>query len=143
MKIEMEIPKCLMLTMATKMNSNTHKVVIAKYYPPKTIYAVPVDWDVEDITIRYGFVYYKGEEVQLESVELEGDTKYPKTIEESDDFDLEQYFDCEEEDECVSHPPYLCDGGCGKKMGEESNCQRVCDDCENPVDPIQCPISGP
>jgi hypothetical protein len=81
-------------------------------------------------------VYYKGEEVELESVEMEGDSKYPNLIEETDDYELENYFDCEEEEE-------ECDGGCGKKMGEESDCQRVCDDCENPVDPIQCPISGP
>jgi hypothetical protein len=125
--------------MATKMNSNTHKVVVA-YYAPKTMYAVPIDWDVKDITIRYGTVYYKGTEVELESVEIE-DSKYPRTIQETDDYELETYFDCE--DECVSNPPYYCDGGCGKKMGEESDCQRVCDDCENPVDPIQCPISGP
>jgi hypothetical protein len=128
--------------MATKMNSNTHKVVVATYYDaPDTIYAVPIDWNVDDIVIRYGTVYYKGEKVELESVEMKGDFKHPSTIEETDEYDLEEYFECE--DECVSNPPYYCDGGCGKKMGEESDCQRVCDDCENPVDPIQCPISGP
>lgn len=53
------------------------------------------------------------------------------------------------EDECKL--PYYCDGGCGKKMGYENECNRICDFCEalelyeddNPIDPIQCPISGP
>ena len=131
--------------MATKMNSKTHKVVVATYSALYYLYAVPIDWDVKDITIRYGDVSYKGKEVEgIKNVEMEPYYKFPITIEETDDYELEEYFDCEEEeDECVSNPPYYCDGGCGKKMGEESDCQRVCDDCENPVDPIQCPISGP
>jgi hypothetical protein len=81
------------------MNSNTHKVIIATYYAPETMYAVPIDWDVKDITIRYGTVYYKGEEVELESVEIEGDSKYPRTIEKTDEYDLEDYFECDEAEE--------------------------------------------
>jgi len=109
-------------TMATKMNSKTHKVIVATYCVPETIYAVPIDWNVDEITIKYGTVYYKGEEVELESVEMTGDSKYPSTIEDTDDYELEDYFDCEEdENEC-------CDGGCGKKMGES---RRIyCDDCD-------------
>ena len=58
----------------------------------------------------------------------------------------------EEEDPAKNphtHPPYYCDGGCGKVMGHGSDCQRVCDFCEAPyeddnlVGPVQCPISGP
>jgi hypothetical protein len=38
----------------------------------------------------------------------------------------------EEEEECVSHPPYHCDGGCGKIMGEgnEDDCNRTCESCD-------------
>jgi len=39
----------------------------------------------------------------------------------------------EDEEECDAHPPYRCDGGCGKKMGEgnDDECKRVCGDCED------------
>jgi hypothetical protein len=63
------------------------------------MYAVPIDWDVKDITIRYGRVFYKGTEVELKSVEIEGGMKYPSTIEETDEYDLEEYFECEEAEE--------------------------------------------
>ena len=82
--------------MATKMNNETHKVVVATYYAHETIYAVPIDWNVKDITIRYGRVYYKGEQVELKSVEMEGDTKYPSTIEVSEWFDYDDHFEDEE-----------------------------------------------
>jgi len=90
-----------MLTMATKMNNETHKVIIVRYHQPKTIYAVPKDWDVKDIRIDYDEherVYYKGVEVELQSIVTdEGDDVH--TIEETDGFAVEDHFECDEEEE--------------------------------------------
>lgn len=78
------------------MNSDTHKVIVARYEGPIFIYAVPMDWNVADICIRYGGFYYKGKQVNPPpEVEFEGDHNEPPIIEESDDFDLETWFDCE------------------------------------------------
>jgi len=47
--------------------------------------------------------------------------------------------DEDEDDMCVAHPPYYCDGGCGKKVGEghEDDCKRVCEDCDESDDEVQ------
>ena len=39
----------------------------------------------------------------------------------------------EQSDMCEANPPYYCDGGCGKKVGEghDHDCKRVCDECES------------
>ena len=219
-----------------KMNSKTHKVISATY-TNEWLYAVPIDWAVEDIIIKYGELFYKQEKKHVPHKEYEPDYKYPDQIEDAD-VDIENYFDCEEEDssseeeeecddcegkcradetetcdncsvelrvgcgnkpshhsifnglcddcredeeeeeeseeekekgcvkcgvrprhnqtdedgsylclkceeeeeeeedeeedeQCISHPPYYCDGGCGKIMGQgkEDDCKRVCDDC--------------
>jgi len=80
-----------------KMNSNTHKIISA-YYRKEALYAVPIEWDIEEISIKYGTIYYKGEEQDVPEEEYVGDYKYPDKIEESE-LDLEDYFDCEEEEE--------------------------------------------
>ena len=89
--------------MASKMNSKTHKVISA-YYTKETVYAVPIEWDIEDIIIQNETIYYKGEEqddIQNTSEELEYDSKYPDRIEEGK-LDLEDFFDCEDEEKgCV------------------------------------------
>mgnify|MGYP003114358858 CR=1 FL=1 len=82
------------------MNSNTHKVVSVKFIK-KIVYAVPIDWDVEELSTSYGDLYYQGEEV-----------KEPKLVQVRDDFedgepdgfveneyDLEDWFSCDEEEE--------------------------------------------
>ena len=85
--------------MSTKMNSNTHKVIVARYNAPETIYAVPIDWDLEKVCIRYGVFYYDGEKVYPPRVELETCGKFPMDIEETDELKLEEFFDCEEDSE--------------------------------------------
>ena len=54
--------------------------------------------------------------------------------------EAEESSDCEESEEedeedynSQTSPPYYCDGGCGKKMGEgyDHDCQRKCDECES------------
>jgi len=83
--------------MATKMNSKTHKVISATY-TYEYLYAVPIDWDVKDITMRYGELFYKQEKKDVPKEEYEPDMKYPNQIEDAD-VDIEDYFDCEEEEE--------------------------------------------
>jgi hypothetical protein len=88
--------------MATKMNNDTYKVIIVRYHPPKTIYAIPKDWDVKDIRIDYDeheIVYYKGVEVELQSIEIDDGMELSTTIEETDVFAVEDHFDCDEEEE--------------------------------------------
>ena len=82
------------------MNSKTHKVVSVQFIK-KLAYAVPIDWDIEELSTSYGDLYYQGEEV-----------KDPKMVQIRDDFDegeaedfveneydLEEWFSCEEEEE--------------------------------------------
>ena len=118
-----------------KMNSKTHKIIIATY-TNEYLYAVPIDWEVNDIKIKDGTLYYKQKEQDVPKEEYEPNYTYPNQIEDYEDGNLEYYFDCEEveeeEEECDAHPPYRCDGGCGKKMGEgnDDECKRICGDCE-------------
>ncbi len=44
---------------------------------------------------------------------------------------LSQITDDEEDYNTMTNPPYYCDGGCGKKVGEgwDHECVRVCPDC--------------
>jgi hypothetical protein len=80
------------------MNSKTHKIISATY-TTYTLYAVPIDWDVEDIYIKYGSLFYKQEEqYDVPNDTPEPDGKYPSRIEEGE-FDLEDYFDCDEDAE--------------------------------------------
>jgi hypothetical protein len=76
------------------MNSKTHKIISATY-TSECLYAVPIDWDVEDIIIKYGNLFYKQEQKDVSKEEYEPDWKYPNQIEDTD-LDLEDYFECEE-----------------------------------------------
>jgi len=82
------------------MNSNTHKVVSVTFIK-KIVWAVPIDWDIEELSTSYGDLYYQGDEV-----------KDPKLVQVRDDFDegesydfveneydLEEWFSCDEEEE--------------------------------------------
>ena len=42
------------------------------------------------------------------------------------------------EDECLAHPPYYCDGGCGKIVGDgyDDECKRICSLCEVTTDDV-------
>ena len=54
---------------------------------------------------------------------------------ESDDESDDEDEDQRGADEALAHPPYYCDGGCGKKMGEGNDeCKRICEDCEDEED---------
>jgi hypothetical protein len=81
---------------ATTMNSETHKVITATFFTPEYHYAVPIEWELKDIDVKWGRLYYKGEQKEVPMQESEVDLKYPTEINENE-YDLEQFFDCEEE----------------------------------------------
>ena len=61
-------------------------------------------------------------------------------IEDAEDWNVEysQDEEEEEEDECLAHPPYYCDGGCGKIVGDgyDDECKRICSLCEVTTDDV-------
>ena len=128
------------------MNSKTHKIITATY-PKEFLYAVPIEWDIEEISIKYGTISYKGEEQDVPEEEYEGDYKYPDKIEESE-LDLEDYFDCEEEEEedlckkcedinCCTKDELICCMCCELLKCDmfSQNCGKclkpMCMDCDN------------
>ena len=52
----------------------------------------------------------------------------------------------DEDSDCVAHPVYNCDGGCGTIMGSDDDCKRICDDCkeeeedEDEDDDLKCRV---
>jgi len=127
--------------------SDTNKLITATLHPVYHHFAVPNDWDIEDITYESGILFYKGKKQYVPKVVDDGECLNLDKLEEGNWMDFDVYFDCEnfdlykyeeEEEECVSHPPYHCDGGCGKKMGEgnEDDCKRICGDCEEEEEEI-------
>jgi hypothetical protein len=89
---------------SAKMNSKTHKIITAIYYPVEQHFVVPIDWEIEDIEIGFGLLSYKGEEKNAPVYEMEGDTKYPSAVAETDWEDVAGFFSCcesEEEEEEV------------------------------------------
>ena len=76
----------------------THKVLEAISQEPSTLYKIPADWDIEDIVVRYGILYYKGEEKECPTYEVEGIQKFAR-LEITEDYPIDEYFDCEDEDD--------------------------------------------
>ena len=124
--------------MPSKMNRTTHKVIEGICIPQVWQFAVPDEWDNDDIVIRNGELFYKDEKqdvpMKFEEVDI-----FSLAEQKQSDWDVEIIFedeccssDEEEEEECDAHPPYRCDGGCGKKMGQgnDDECKRICGDCE-------------
>ena len=124
--------------MPSKMNRTTHKVIEGICIPQVWQFAVPDEWDNDDIVIRNGELFYKDEKqdvpMKFEEVDI-----FSLAEQKQSDWDVEIIFedeccssDEEEDEECDAHPPYRCDGGCGKKMGEgnDDECKRICGDCE-------------
>tara|TARA_R110001606_G_scaffold391319_1_gene559292 strand:- start:60 stop:290 length:231 start_codon:yes stop_codon:yes gene_type:complete len=66
--------------------------VIEAVYETETLYEIPDEWDIADVNIKYGQLYYKGVlQEGIKSVDLESDMKYPMSIEDTDG--LEYMFD--------------------------------------------------
>ena len=88
------------------MNDQSHKLITAEYIT-YVHYAVPRDWDLKDIDIKCGKIFhhikydelfYKGELQDAPSHEDANDVNYPNIIEDNNDDEVSQYFDCEEEE---------------------------------------------
>ena len=78
------------------------KFICATYEPDKHYYKIPKEWDLKDIRIVWGTVYYKNVEQDLKCWEMEDDEKYPQAITRVYKnnilyVELERYFDCESE----------------------------------------------
>ena len=139
-------------TMATKMNSNTHKMIIATY-TNEYLYAVPIDWKVNDIKIKDGTLYYKQKEQDVPKEGYEPNYTYPNQIEDYEDGNLEDYFDCEEDEGCVKccscdeaeatnkvfrdalgEYEHTCDKCFKKEYEEEQEEERYCENEKCPYD---------
>lgn len=84
--------------MASKMNNNTHKVIVAQYTTYQ-YWAVPIDWELDECSVKYDNLFYKDH--CLDGVRDENvDYKYPDgDLREEELEDYSMFFDCEEEDE--------------------------------------------
>jgi hypothetical protein len=72
------------------------KVIIATYYNNE-YYKVPIEWDLKDISFKWGIMYYKNEEITVPKYNMEHDMKRPDAIEEDNIDNYDEFFDCEEE----------------------------------------------
>lgn len=75
-----------------QMNGETHKVIRA-VYSTYEYFAVPKDWNMDDITVRYDKLYYKGNVIN--GITSTMDREYPDEITEEDFDDFDTYFDCD------------------------------------------------
>ena len=124
--------------MATKMNSKTHKIISATYYPAQRHFVVPIDWDIDDISIKYDTVFHKQEFQDVPVYQMETDTKYPENVEDVDWEDFSGYFSCceseEEEEDCAE----CC--RCGEDVsndegeGKQVDGEYWCVDCVDGID---------
>jgi hypothetical protein len=80
------------------MNTKTHKAICATFEPAVVYYAVPAFWDLENIMVEDGILYYKNQQ-QLDVQRAEGFKERLTTIMECDEDTLTEYFSCEDEDE--------------------------------------------
>jgi hypothetical protein len=66
-------------------------ILCATYRPPKFYYKIPEDWDVKDIEINRGQLYYKGEKKKVPCHEMEDGEDTPEAplkIEDEGDYDF-------------------------------------------------------
>jgi len=80
-------------TMETPIKSSTHKIINA-VYTKDVVYAIPKEWELDDISIHYGDLYYKDNKQECKKVGLDI-PPIPQDIVEDDDFHIEEYFKCE------------------------------------------------
>ena len=67
-------------------------------YTSEVYYKIPADWQLDDISIKWGQLFYQGELKKVPKCEFETDHKRPDEIIISNDEFLD-YFDCEEPEE--------------------------------------------
>ena len=77
----------------SKMNNQTHRVLEVSFYHDIN-YAVPKDWEMEDISFLGQTLYYKGVKQDVPKNEINICNENINSIEWSEE-DVEDYFDCE------------------------------------------------
>jgi hypothetical protein len=80
------------------------KFICATYFPQQNVYQIPKEWELKDIHIKYGTLYYKSKAQDLECLETTDDFKEPQEITNvyKNNFlyeQAEEFFDCEPEEE--------------------------------------------
>ena len=91
------------------------KVIIATYNPREVAYKIPVGWDLADINIRWGKLYYKGKEQNVRCMERESDSKFPDEVCVAEGHMLE-----DEEDDDDNDDVSIC-GLCGESLSQDAN----------------------
>jgi hypothetical protein len=85
--------------MTTKMNNETHKVIFAKYTAYQ-YFAVPMDWKVEDCSVKYDTIRHKDGEEVTGVIQDDIVYTYPDDVIEShlelSHYDM--YFSCDEDE---------------------------------------------
>jgi hypothetical protein len=106
--------------MPSKMNRTTHKVIEGICIPQVWQFAVPDEWDNDDIVIRNGELFYKDEKqdvpMKFEEVDI-----FSLAEQKQSDWDVEIIF----EDECCSSDEEEDEVKCGiceKKLEDTINC---------------------
>jgi len=136
------------------MNCKGHRrMVTVTYAPASADFKIPDGLDLEDgSVVKNWWINHMGElfieyvDEDREDDEIPAYSEYQTDykcsldtmIQDCEDIGLDEdrvYWEdsVEEDDENSSHPPYNCDGGCGKIMGSgyDNDCKRTCSDCED------------
>ena len=64
----------------TPINEKTHRMLLITYHPTEHYFAIPIEWDMSDVDVKYGMVYYKNEEMLVKNQLIEGDYKRPYEV---------------------------------------------------------------
>ena len=70
-------------------------VLEVTYSPPSIYFKIPKEWNLDDIYVTWGELYYKNERVDVPRQELECDFKRPSEMTIREDLDADVFFDCE------------------------------------------------
>ena len=83
--------------MNDKKNYNEHFKTIQADFKTEVLYCVPTKWKHEDLKIKYGILYYKGEpQEQIQTTDFQSPYQSPPTLIEIKDDDVEKHFDVSE-----------------------------------------------
>ena len=133
-------------------SSDTNKLITATLHPVYHHFAVPNDWDIEDITYESGILLYKGKKQYVPKVVDDGECKDLDKLEEGNWMDFDVYFDCddgfdlykyEEKDDEEEEEAPLCYRKNGSKckwcdnlcVDEEDS---LCHECYHKSNPSEC-----
>ncbi len=74
-------------------NRSVESVLCVTFQAPKTYFKIPADWDLKEIEVQWGILYYKGVKQDIEGVESELDCKRPVEMDIFADDEAEEYYD--------------------------------------------------